>query len=211
MRRIASVLAVAMLVAACSESTADETTSTAPATSAPETTTTTTHVDTTTPVEQTTTTTVPETTTTTAPLPEGVREFAYVVGVETSDDGSVVVTADYAQFLTGDEAIQAAIEDGFIVEGETVPNDYYIVNDNSQLRELALDPSAPIVLNACFVDGECVTQVRVTIEQWTGLLAGDIPDGLGEGFQWYGEGTLPYWLILEGETIVVGIEEQYLP
>jgi hypothetical protein len=153
---------------------------------------------------------VPETTTTTEALPEGVREFSYVVAVEMSDDGTMVVTADYAQFLTGDEAIQAAIEDGFIVEGETVPNDYYIVNENPQLRELTLDPSAPIVLNACFIDGECVTQLRVTIEQWTALQAGDTPDGLGEGFQWYGQGTLPYWLILRGETII-GIEEQYLP
>lgn len=205
MRRIASLLAVAMLVAACSAGTADQTTSTVPTTSAPETTTTTIQVE-----ETTTTTTVPETTTTTEALPEGVREFAYVVAVEASDDGTVVVTADYAQFLTGDEATQAALEDGFIVEGETVPNDYYIVNENPRLRELALDPDAPIVLNACFIDGECVTQVRVKIEQWMVLTAGDMPDGLGEGFQWYGESALPYWLILEGETII-GIEEQYLP
>jgi len=165
---------------------------------------------TTTEVPETTTTTVPETTTTTQPLPEGVREFAYVVAVEASDERAVVVTADYAQFLTGDEAIQAAIEDGFIVEGEVVPNDYYIVNDNPQLRELALDPDAPIVLNACFVDGECVTQVRVTIDQWVALLDGDTPEGLGDGFQWYGQAVLPYWLILDGETIIA-VEEQYLP
>ena len=205
MRRIASLLAVAMLVAACSAGTADETTSTVPTTSAPETTTTTIQVE-----ETTTTTTVPETTTTTEALPEGVREFAYVVAVEASDNGTVVVTADYAQFLTGDEAIQAAIEDGFIVEGEVVPNDYYIVNENPQLRELVLDPDAPITLNACFVDGECVAQVRVTIDQWVALLDGDTPEGLGDGFQWYGQATLPYWLILDGEMIV-GVEEQYLP
>jgi hypothetical protein len=96
------------------------------------------------------------------------------------------------------------------VEGETVPNDYYIVNENPQLRELAMDPASPIVLNACFVDGECVTQVRVTIDQWMALLEGDTPDGLGDGFQWYGQAALPYWLIVDGETII-GIEEQYLP
>jgi glucose/arabinose dehydrogenase len=204
MRRIASVLALMMVMAACSSGATDETTSTAAPTSAPETTRTTTQP------EKTTTTTVPETTTTTQPLREGDREFAYVVGIEVSDDGTVIVTADYAQFLTGDEAIQAAIEDGFIVEGETVPNDYYIVNENPQLRELALDPDAPIVLNVCFVDGECVTEVGVTVGQWVALDAGETPDGLPEGFQWYGEGSLPYWLILDGETIV-GVQEQYLP
>jgi len=207
MRRIASVLAVLVVAAACSSGVTDDPITTVTPTSTPETSTSTADVEGTT---TTTSTTVPETTTTTEVLPEGVREFSYVVAVDVSDDGTMVVTADYAQFLTGDEAIQAAIEDGFIVEGETVPNDYYIVNENPQLRELTLDPSAPIVLNACFVDGECVTQVRVTIEQWTALQAGDTPDGLGEGFQWYGQGTLPYWLILEGETII-GIEEQYLP
>lgn len=205
MRRTASVLAVLVAVAACSSGVTDDTTTTVTPTTAPETSTSTTQT-----AESTTTTTVPETTTTTEALPEGVREFAYVVAVEASDNGTVVVTADYAQFLTGDEAIQAAIEDGFIVEGEVIPNDYYIVNENSQLRQLTIDPSAAIVLNACFVDGECVTQVRVTIDQWMELLEGDTPEGLGDGFQWYGQAALPYWLILKGETII-GIEEQYLP
>jgi hypothetical protein len=205
MRRTASVLAVLLVVAACSEGVTDETTTTVTPTSVPETTTTSAQVE-----QTTTTTTVPETTTTTEALPEGVREFAYVVAVEAAEDGTVFVTADYAQFLTGDEAIQAAIEDGFIVEGETIPNDYYIVNENPQLRELAFASEAPIVLNACFIDGECVTQVRVTIDQWVALLDGDTPDGLGAGFQWYGQAALPYWLILDGETII-GVEEQYLP
>lgn len=204
MKRISTLLAFAIALAACSSAVVDETTSSAPPTSLPETTTTTEAPST------TTTTTVPETTTTTEPLPEGVREFAYVVAVDSSDNGTVIVTADYAQFLTGDEAIQAAIEEGFISEGEMVPNDYYIVNENPQLRELALEPDAPIVLIVCYVDGECVTQVRVTVDQWIALLDGDMPDGLGDGFQWYGQAALPYWLILDGETIV-GIEEQYLP
>lgn len=199
-----ALLVVAIALAACSSGGVDQATSTAPPTTVPETTTTTTQAP------ETTTTTVPETTTTTEPLPEGVREFAYVVAVDTSDDGDIVVTADYAQFLTGEEAIQAAMEDGFIVEGETVPNDYYIVNENPRLRELELDPDAPIVLNACFVDGECVTQVRVTIDQWVALLDGVTPEGLSDGFQWYGQAALPYWLILDGETII-GVEEQYLP
>lgn len=198
-----ALLLVAIALAACSSGAADETTTTAPPTSVAETTTTTAQAE-------TTPTTVPETTTTTEPLPEGVREFAYVVGVETSDDGGVVVTADYAQFLTGEEATQAAIEDGFLVEGETVPNDYYIVNENPQLRELSLDPGAPIVLIVCFVDGDCVTHARVTVDQWLALLDGETPAGLDDGFQWYGQAALPYWLILDGETIVA-IEEQYLP
>lgn len=162
----------------------------------------------------TTTTTAAPTTTTTIPatlpeMPEGTREFAYVTAIEASD-GAVLVTADYAQFLTGEMANEAAREAGEIGEDETVPNDYYILNENPRLRELTVAPDAVVLLQACMVDGDCVTQIAVSIDQWVALHAGEFPEGLPDGFQWYGRGTLPYWLILDGET-VIGIEEQYLP
>jgi len=143
-------------------------------------------------------------------MPDGVREHAYVMGVETADDGSYVVTVDRAQFLTGDEANRAAVEDGFINEGETVPGGYYIVNDISELEELPLGPDAPVALNVCLDDGECDVPAGVSAELWVAMLNGDIPDGQLDGFKWYVGGNLPYALILNGEEIV-GIEEQYLP
>ena len=143
-------------------------------------------------------------------MPDGAREHAYVLDVEKGDDGSYVLTVDRAQFLTGDQANQAAVEDGFIGEGDTVPGGYYIVNETSELEELPLDADAPVALNVCMDDGECDLPVGVSVELWVDMLNGDIPDGQLDGFKWYVGGNLPYALILDGGT-VVGIEEQYLP
>ncbi len=131
--------------------------------------------------------------------------FAYV----TAFDGSEV-TADDAVFLTGEEANVAAREDGVIGADETVPNDFYIRNDSPSLRTLTVAGNAPVLLQACFVEGPCVRQTGVSLDQWAGVLSGVQPAGLPEGWQWYGGGTLPYWLTLSG-GVVVQITEQYLP
>jgi hypothetical protein len=143
-------------------------------------------------------------------MPDGVREHAYVMDVKTADDGSYTVTVDRAQFLTGDQANEAAVEDGFINEGDTVPGGYYIVNETSDLEQILLDPDATVALNVCLDDGECDVPVGVSVELWVDMLNGNIPDGQMDGFKWYVGGNLPYALILDGGTIV-GIEEQYLP
>jgi hypothetical protein len=143
-------------------------------------------------------------------MPDGVREHAYVTDVEAAGDGSYVLTVDRAQFLTGDEANQAAVEDGFINDGDTVPGGYYIVNESSELEELPLDPDAPVALNVCLDDVECDVPAGVSVELWVDMLSGDIPGGQLDGFKWYVGGNLPYALILDGGTIV-GVEEEYLP
>jgi|GEM_PF-736695 len=128
-------------------------------------------------------------------------ELAYVTGVEGG-----VVSADYVQWFVGEEANVAAREDGAIPEDETVPNDYYIRNDNPQIRQLVLSPAAPVVLQACFDPGPCVTTVGVTVDQWSQLVGGAEPDG----WIWYGGGALPYWLtVRDGE--IIQVVEQYLP
>jgi hypothetical protein len=78
------------------------------------------------------------------------------------------------------------------------------------LKEMPLDPDAPVALNVCLGDGECDVPVGVSVEVWVDMLNGDIPDGQLDGFKWYVGNNLPYALILNGGTIV-GVEEQYLP
>ncbi|MBT8208322.1 MAG: HYR domain-containing protein [Acidimicrobiia bacterium] len=131
--------------------------------------------------------------------------FAYV----TRYDG-FAVTVDDATFLTGDEATAAAREDGVIGDDETVPNDYYIRNEEPDTRNLAVGDDAPVVLQTCFVDGECVRETAVNLEQWAGLLVEQSAGGLPENWQWYGAGSLPYWLTVQ-DGVVVHISEQYLP
>jgi hypothetical protein len=50
-------------------------------------------------------------------------------------DGATYIDADYVQFLMGDAAIAAAKKKG---EAEIVMDNYYIVNDNPQVRSLKL-------------------------------------------------------------------------
>jgi len=63
------------------------------------------------------------------------------------------IEADYIQYLTGDKAIEQAKKNGDadikFVNGQkkySIPNDFYIVNDNSKLRKLELSENVKIDL-----------------------------------------------------------------
>jgi len=147
--------------------------------------------------------------------PDATIEFGYLTQVSASE-----IVADYAQWLTGDEANQAAFEDGEIPSVEEgVPNGYYIRNVNPRLRTLSLDDDVRVWL-ATPAEGP-VTTIEVGIEEWLGLFndgmpwdyeTDDLPPGEAPHFGYFGAGTVyaPYWLtILDGE--VIAIEQQYIP
>lgn len=151
------VLATGSLLAACGSSggseAADEPTTEATST-APEQTTTTVAAETTTTEaagEETTTTLSSEgrdtETSELDTLPDGVH-YGYMAGLE---DGMVegqqvqVIIWDEVEFLTGQEAVDAAHEDGAIpADQDFVENDYYIRNQNQQVRRLAVVPEASV-------------------------------------------------------------------
>jgi hypothetical protein len=200
---LAALLVVA--VAACGGTTADSTTST---TTAPSTTTTTEapSTTTTTALSTTTTTEAPSTTTTTAPPAVDETVFGELVSFE-GEDGAVTVTVALEEMLTGDEAVAAAREAGFIGEDEDLPNDFYI-RDLEEERSFPVDPAVTVVLQACYENGECVTTETVDLDTWSVLLGGEEDPGLE--WAWYGAGYSPYWWHLADGTVVL-IEEQYLP
>lgn len=81
------------------------------------------------------------------------QEYAYISNIETQA-GNHFVVADYVQYLSGKAALKAAIQHG---EAEkeinqngktewTLPNDYYILNDNKKLRTLKLAKNADYIL-----------------------------------------------------------------
>jgi hypothetical protein len=72
-------------------------------------------------------------------------------------EGVTYIDADYIQFLMGDKAVAAAKKHGDALididkKGDTVysvPNDYYILNENKKIRTLTLAPNfvyAPVVV-----------------------------------------------------------------
>ena len=112
------------------------------------------------------------------------------------------MVVDVIQWLTGEAANQAAIEDGVIEEGDSVPNDYYIVNDNPMLRELAVARDVRVTLSTWDCQN-IPTEKNVSFERFVDLFNGteECTDNLRVN---------PYWLTIENGS-VVAIEEQYRP
>lgn len=146
--------------------------------------------------------------------PDATVEFAFLKEVTTNH-----IVADYAQWLTGEEAAQAAYEDGAIgsVE-EGVPNDYYIRNINPRLRTLPLADEVAVWLTT--PSAGPVTFVEVELSDWLTLFNDGVPwkgdeespppDPPDFGFFGAGREFTPYWLVLiHGE--VIAIEQQYIP
>jgi hypothetical protein len=133
-------------------------------------------------------------------VPEAVRQFAYVTQV----DGNRIVV-DFADFLTGEEANQAAIDAGEIGEGEELPNNFFIRNTNPQLRPYRLTDNTAIWLQR--IDDEGIPQTApVAIADLPAIFSDPDPT------EWYGvsSANLPSWLIIQGD-VILQIEEQYLP
>lgn len=137
------------------------------------------------------------------PVADG-RHFGYVRAVGASATPATL-DIDIAEFLSGEEANAAAEEDGMIAEGEGVPNDYYIRNEDEGVVTL-----------------EVAADVSVTHIQCPDSCAEGIPgqfDAFAASFDDIGEKTLndeyrgaesQYWITVDGGQ-VVAIDEQYLP
>jgi hypothetical protein len=132
-------------------------------------------------------------------LPDG-RYFGYV---ESLDTASRTMAFDLACFYSGEEANRQAAARGDEVP---VPNDVYIVNDNTKVRTLKVHPDADLVLidwNAC-----CEPSPGATMQAFASAVdAGDFTEVAGFRYA----GTLsPYWVTI-GDGQVVEIDEQFLP
>ena len=131
--------------------------------------------------------------------------------IRTVDVDSRTITADYVEWLTGDEARDAALADGAIGSGEGLPGDFYIRNQNPAMRALPLADEATATLQVCYPNnGPCVSESTLSIEAWGELV--DDPQSAEEthGWTWYSAHTSPYRIALhDGE--VVHIAELYVP
>ena len=123
--------------------------------------------------------------------------------IEAIDQEAGTVTADYVEWLTGDEAVAAARADGFIGGDEDLPNGFYVRNRNSRLRTLPLADGAMTTLQVCYPDGgPCVVEETIAIDAWTVLVADPESADRSGGWLWYGAHTSPYRLtILDGEVV----------
>jgi len=134
-----------------------------------------------------------------------VRQFAFIKTVQVSHGplvppgvSSYVVTADYAQFLTGDAAAKAAAKAG---EESPPPNDYYIINSNARLRGVRVAKGVTVTsINGAGASPE--SPVTWTFAQFVSKFGGASSEDAIR--------TVPYWLSIRN-GVIVKIEEQYLP
>jgi hypothetical protein len=131
-------------------------------------------------------------------LPDG-RHFGALFAVGATQKPPRLVI-DIEQWFTDQEAIDAAVDDGVIEQGEIIPNGYYIRNENPRWRTIKIDPATGVTLKTYpFADPSQPT--TITLREFGAL------------FTSY-EGRLlpmsPYWITVENGTIVA-IEEQFIP
>lgn len=203
MRKAFAVLCVVVLFSACSGGDAADTTTTTtdPVTTAPSVTSTTTLEATTTTTQpaSTTTTTIPTTTTTRDPLaPEGsgctpgtevLPDGEWYGGVRAFDEQTI--SFDLACLFIGDAATAAAAADG---EESPPPNDYYVRNENEQIRVLTVAADTPLTW---YTSGDPNDEETGTYTEWLDWLATQ-------------ESYLGIWVTIESGT-VTEIQERWVP
>lgn len=125
------------------------------------------------------------------PAPKKAVQYAFVTAAAESS-GEISLTLDYARFLTGEAAAEAARAAG----DEPPPNDYWVDNDDATARTLPVEKTAQFVI-ALNAPEETRT---LTAREFLAAFESD-DDGVR---------AAGYWVTLTGEKIT-GAEEQWLP
>ena len=137
------------------------------------------------------------------PAPATLADGTYFGFVKSIDTGSDAMAFDLACFYTGDEANEQAAQRGDEVP---VPNDVYIVNDNTTIRDVPVDPSTELLLidwNEC-----CETSPGAELDAFASAIGEQ--DFVEIGGRRYAGSLSPYWVTIENGQVVL-IEEQFLP
>lgn len=138
-----------------------------------------------------------------APAPATLADGRYFGFVESVDLDSGTMGFDLACFYTGEEANEQAAQRGDEVP---VPNDVYIVNDNTTIRDVPVDPSTELLLidwNEC-----CETSPGAELDAFASAIGEQ--DFVEIGGRQYAGSLSPYWVTIENGQVVL-IEEQFLP
>jgi hypothetical protein len=128
------------------------------------------------------------------------RQPSFITKHGKNADGVRTLTFDYVQFLTGSAAEKAAAKNG-----DTVENDYYVVNDNTKKRTFPIASSVAIVLHP----GEGPDYERkFTSAEFRALMDNGSATKAGKNYTWSAE-TLFYVNVKKGK--VVEIENLWVP
>ncbi len=159
---------------------------------------------------QPTTTSVPEPVVDTIPpvtdtIPEPVETTRFGFVSIDRQGGDVVVEFDEAEMLTGDAAVEAAVDAGVIAEGEDLPNDFFIVDGGTSPEQLELADAVSVTV----LSGD---DPGATLEVDLDVLA-DLYDGSYEGPGVYSiaPGQPVAMNVHTTDGVVTAMEAVYLP
>lgn len=128
------------------------------------------------------------------------RQPSFITKYGKDDEGVRTLTFDYVQFLTGTAAEKAAAK-----KGDTVENDYYVLNDNTKKRTFPVASDVSIVLHP----GEGPDYKRTfTFTEFRALMDDGSATKGGKNYTWSAE-TLFYVNVKKGK--VVKIENLWVP
>ena len=136
--------------------------------------------------------------------PRKLVQFGYVKSL-TAQGSRYRLRFDPALWLSGETANQAAIEDGAIPPGETVPNDYYIRNESNRLLTYRVPRTARVTVLTN--EGRGPKATRITVAELAQIVKGRNPKrrSLYDKLN-----SLGYWLRTTVDT-VVSFQQQYQP
>ena len=133
--------------------------------------------------------------------PSSAPDFALVTAVP----GDATIIATPFQFLVGPDADLVAIADGFIAEGDTLPNGFYL-RPQSQLGDFELEPAAGF--RAFVVDPEDPSlTIELTYQEWVSWVLPK-PAGIPGSDP---EPAMYVHLTYDVSGRVLTITEQYIP
>jgi cytoskeletal protein RodZ len=133
-------------------------------------------------------------------LPDGHIKAMGFINKVWEEGGKRYISIDYAEMLTGQAAINAAVAAGDLQPGEDLPNDYYISNTNPEKRQFEVAASPALTTSTW--NGEM--DHPITWAQFKSFWSATPP----EGTEYLRDS--PWWIERDGST-VVKIDEQYLP
>jgi hypothetical protein len=134
-----------------------------------------------------------------------------VASIEEVDRDDRTITFDEVEWLTGDEAVDAARADGEISGDQDLPNDFYIRNEDRVLRTLPLAAGATATLQVCHPDGgPCVVEETIDADDWMALADDPQSAESTHGWFWYGANDSPYRITIR-DGLVVHVAEFYVP
>ena len=134
-----------------------------------------------------------------------------VASIEEVDREERTIAFDEVEWLTGDEAVIAARADGKISGAQDLPNDFYIRNEDRELRTLPLATGATATLQVCHPDsGPCVAEETIDADDWMALADDPQSAESTHGWFWYGAHDSPYRITIR-DGLVVHVAEFYVP